>query len=110
MVKIPGGELAGVRRPGLHPWGPVGLSLKKQYGATTLWTHHLVDKRLGQMQTGQPQHRQHRLALGTWNNTSLGGKELVQEVERFQLDIVGLASTYSQVSGENEGWLRGVRL
>ncbi|XP_033991643.1 solute carrier family 22 member 7-like [Trematomus bernacchii] len=32
-----------------------------------------------------------KLALGTWNVTSLGGKEpeLVREVERYQLDLVG---------------------
>ncbi|KAK3517547.1 hypothetical protein QTP70_012628 [Hemibagrus guttatus] len=35
------------------------------------------------------------LAFGTWNVTSLGGEEpeLVREVERYQLEIVGLAST-----------------
>ena len=38
-----------------------------------------------------------KLALGTWNVTSLAGKELelVEEVERFRLDIVGLTSTHS---------------
>ncbi|KAK3515413.1 hypothetical protein QTP70_018873 [Hemibagrus guttatus] len=37
------------------------------------------------------------LAFGTWNVTSLGGKEpqLVREVERYRLEIVGLASTHS---------------
>ncbi|KAI3356522.1 hypothetical protein L3Q82_017729 [Scortum barcoo] len=38
------------------------------------------------------------LAIGTWNVTSLGGKEpeLVQrEVERYRLEIVGLTSTHS---------------
>ncbi|KAI3361009.1 hypothetical protein L3Q82_012904, partial [Scortum barcoo] len=35
------------------------------------------------------------LAIGTWNVTSLGGKEpeLVREVERYRLEIVGLTST-----------------
>ncbi|KAI3371629.1 hypothetical protein L3Q82_024196, partial [Scortum barcoo] len=34
------------------------------------------------------------LAIGTWNVTSLGGKEpeLVREVERYRLEIVGLTS------------------
>uniref|UniRef100_A0A3Q4B154 Uncharacterized protein n=1 Tax=Mola mola TaxID=94237 RepID=A0A3Q4B154_MOLML len=41
------------------------------------------------------------LAIGTWNITSLVWKEpeLVQEVERYQLDIVGLTSTHSSGSG-----------
>ncbi|KAI3375398.1 hypothetical protein L3Q82_021884 [Scortum barcoo] len=36
------------------------------------------------------------LAIGTWNVTSLGGKEpeLVWEVERYRLEIVGLTSTH----------------
>ena len=50
-----------------------------------------------------------RLALGTWNVTSLGGKEpeLVREVERYQLDLVGLTSTHSVGSGTKlleRGW------
>ncbi|TWW69735.1 hypothetical protein D4764_18G0005410 [Takifugu flavidus] len=42
-----------------------------------------------------------KLALGTWNVTSLVGKEpeLVREVEKFRLDIVGLTSTHSKGSG-----------
>ncbi|KAK3523485.1 hypothetical protein QTP86_033979, partial [Hemibagrus guttatus] len=41
------------------------------------------------------------LAFGTWNVTSLGGKEpeLVREVERYRLEIVGLSSTHSLGSG-----------
>jgi len=41
--------------------------------------------------------RHHRLVLGSWNVTSLAGKEPepVQEVERYQLDMVGLTSTHS---------------
>ena len=37
------------------------------------------------------------LAMGTWNETSLGGKEpeLVREVEHYRLEIVGLTSTHS---------------
>ncbi|KAI3355781.1 hypothetical protein L3Q82_004219 [Scortum barcoo] len=38
------------------------------------------------------------LAIGTWNVTSLGGKEpelCVREVERYRLEIVGLTSTHS---------------
>ncbi|KAK9514754.1 hypothetical protein VZT92_025444 [Zoarces viviparus] len=71
----------------------------------TLWIHHPQGQASGSgaMQTGggsggrpgRADRRQHRLALGTWNVTSLAGKEpeLVQEVERYQLDIVELTST-----------------
>ncbi|CAG5929455.1 unnamed protein product [Menidia menidia] len=53
--------------------------------------------------------RLQKLALGTWNVTSLAGKEpeLVCEAERFRLDIVGLASTHSSGSGTSlleRGW------
>ncbi|KAK3548003.1 hypothetical protein QTP70_001912 [Hemibagrus guttatus] len=49
------------------------------------------------------------LAFGTWNVTSLGVKEpeLVREVERYRLEIVGLASTHSLGSGTQlleRGW------
>ncbi|KAK3556664.1 hypothetical protein QTP70_011924 [Hemibagrus guttatus] len=49
------------------------------------------------------------LAFGTWNVTSLGGKEpeLVREVERHRLEIVGLSSTHSLGSGTRllkRGW------
>ncbi|KAM8749158.1 craniofacial development protein 2-like [Acanthopagrus schlegelii] len=49
------------------------------------------------------------LAMGTWNVTSLGGKEpeLVREVERYRLEIVGLSSTHSLGSGTElleRGW------
>ncbi|KAK0136103.1 Craniofacial development protein 2 [Merluccius polli] len=53
--------------------------------------------------------RPQKLALGTWNVTSLVGKEpeLVREVEKFRLDIVGLTSTHSKGSGTSllkKGW------
>ena len=53
--------------------------------------------------------RLQKLALGTWNVTSLVGKEpeLVREVEKFRLDIVGLTSTHSVGSGTSlleRGW------
>ncbi|KAK3555030.1 hypothetical protein QTP86_005691 [Hemibagrus guttatus] len=49
------------------------------------------------------------LAFGTWNVTSLGGKEpeLVREVERYWLEIVRLTSTHSLGSGTQlleRGW------
>ncbi|KAK3525108.1 hypothetical protein QTP86_016265 [Hemibagrus guttatus] len=49
------------------------------------------------------------LAFGIWNVTSLRGKEpeLVREVERYWLEIVGLASTHSLGSGTQlleRGW------
>ena len=42
-----------------------------------------------------------KLAIGTWNVTSLMGKkpELVQEIERYWLDIIGLTSMHSLGSG-----------
>ncbi|XP_041649202.1 transient receptor potential cation channel subfamily M member 4-like [Cheilinus undulatus] len=50
-----------------------------------------------------------RLALGTWNVISLVGKEpeLVREVERYRLDIVGLTSKHNLGSGTSpleRGW------
>uniref|UniRef100_A0A3B5PZQ4 Endonuclease/exonuclease/phosphatase domain-containing protein n=1 Tax=Xiphophorus maculatus TaxID=8083 RepID=A0A3B5PZQ4_XIPMA len=53
--------------------------------------------------------RLQKLALGTWNVTSLVGKEpeLVREVERFRLEIVGLTSTHGSGSGTSlleRGW------
>ena len=50
-----------------------------------------------------------KLALGTWNVTSLLGKEpeLVCEAERFRLDIVELTSTHGLGSGTSpleRGW------
>ena len=52
---------------------------------------------------------QQRLTLGTWNLTTLMGKEpeLVCEMERYQLDLVGLTSTHSKGSGTkvlDKGW------
>ncbi|KAK3547532.1 hypothetical protein QTP86_021516, partial [Hemibagrus guttatus] len=57
----------------------------------------------------QPKPWTNNLAFGTWNVTSLGGKEpeLVREVERYRLEIVGLASTHSLGSGTQlleRGW------
>ncbi|XP_055010777.1 hatching enzyme 1.2-like [Boleophthalmus pectinirostris] len=53
--------------------------------------------------------RTQKLAVRTWNVTSLGGKEpeLVREVERYRLDVVGLISTHSLGSGTQpleRGW------
>ena len=50
-----------------------------------------------------------KLALGSWNVTSLKGKEpeLVREVEKFRLDIIGLTSTHSKGFGTillERGW------
>ncbi|KAK3535487.1 hypothetical protein QTP70_016908 [Hemibagrus guttatus] len=58
---------------------------------------------------GDPKPWTKNLAFGTWNVTSLGGKEpeLVREVERYRLEIVGLASTHSLGSGTQlleRGW------
>lgn len=44
-----------------------------------------------------------RLAVGTWNVSSLMGKDsqLVRELERCWLDRVGLTATHSSGSGTN---------
>ncbi|KAL0153242.1 hypothetical protein M9458_051417, partial [Cirrhinus mrigala] len=57
----------------------------------------------------RPNPQTQNLAIGTWNVTSLGGKEpeLVREVERYRLEIVGLASTHISGSGTQlleRGW------
>uniref|UniRef100_A0A3B3BLN8 Reverse transcriptase domain-containing protein n=2 Tax=Oryzias melastigma TaxID=30732 RepID=A0A3B3BLN8_ORYME len=56
----------------------------------------------------RPKPRSWNLAFGTWNVTSLGGKEpeLVREVERYRLDIVGLTSTHS-LGSETQSLERG---
>ncbi|KAI3364498.1 hypothetical protein L3Q82_011284, partial [Scortum barcoo] len=51
---------------------------------------------------GRPNPWTKTLAIGTWNVTSLGGKEPeleMREVERYRLEIVGLTSTHSLGSG-----------
>ncbi len=57
----------------------------------------------------QPDPWTRNLALGTWNVTSLVGKEpeIVREVERFRLEIVGITSTHGRGSGTTlleRGW------
>ena len=57
----------------------------------------------------QPDPWTRKLALGTWNVTSLAGKEpeIVREVERFRLEIVGITSTHGLGSGTTlleRGW------
>ncbi len=57
----------------------------------------------------QPDPWTQKLALGTWNITSLAGKEpeIVREVERFRLEIVGITSTHGWGSGTTlleRGW------
>ncbi len=57
----------------------------------------------------QPDPWTRKLALGKWNVTSLAGKEpeIVREVERFRLEIVGITSTHGWGSGTTlleRGW------
>uniref|UniRef100_A0A8C5FFM2 Endonuclease/exonuclease/phosphatase domain-containing protein n=1 Tax=Gadus morhua TaxID=8049 RepID=A0A8C5FFM2_GADMO len=106
--------------PGL-PRSPVGHSPNKLRGTPPLipWAHHLWETRWGRVRShmggseGQGSRRtrpgRQKLALGTWNVTSLRGKEpeLVREVERYQLDLVGLTSMHSLSSGTvllDRGW------
>uniref|UniRef100_A0A8C5CGF6 Reverse transcriptase domain-containing protein n=1 Tax=Gadus morhua TaxID=8049 RepID=A0A8C5CGF6_GADMO len=111
--------------PGL-PRSPVGHSPNKLRGTPPLfipWAHHLWEDPFGSSRgrvrshmggsKGQGSRRtrpgRQKLALGTWNVTSLWGKEpeLVREVEHCQLDLVGLKSTQSLSSGTvllDRGW------
>ncbi|XDV39761.1 hypothetical protein PO909_008951 [Leuciscus waleckii] len=57
----------------------------------------------------QPDPWTRKLALGTWNVTYLAGKEpeIVREVQRFRLEIVGITSTHGLGSGTTlleRGW------
>ena len=74
--------------------GPKGSGCKCELGSGRRWGPWQSDPRL------------QKLALRTWNVTSLVGKEpeLVHEVEKFRQDIVGLTSTHSK------GFSRGVGL
>ena len=59
---------------------------------------------------GSPNLQSLKLSIETWNVTSLVGKEpkLVQEVDRYQLDIVGLPSKHNSDSGTSlleRGWI-----
>ncbi|TWW80945.1 hypothetical protein D4764_01G0007600 [Takifugu flavidus] len=89
------GTLASAWWPDLCPWSPAGHSPKRQHGTpfrglTTCRRGqggrvHCV---LGSSRRRGPWRsdpRLHKLALGTWNVTSLVGKEpeLVHEVEKF---------------------------
>ncbi|TWW61317.1 hypothetical protein D4764_05G0014070 [Takifugu flavidus] len=88
------GTLASAWWPDLCLWSPAGRSPKRQHGTPFPWAHHLQEGPRGS---------------GTWNVTSLVGKEpeLVREVEKFRLDIVGLTSTHGKGSGTSlleRGW------
>ncbi|XP_061626893.1 uncharacterized protein si:dkey-27h10.2 isoform X2 [Phyllopteryx taeniolatus] len=98
-------------RPGTSRKGNVG---PPSHGPTTCRRGHRgrVHCELGSDRRQGPWRcdpRLQKLALGTWNVTSLAGKEpeLVCEVENFRLDIVGFASTHSLGSGTSplkRGW------
>ncbi|KAI2665653.1 Craniofacial development protein 2 [Labeo rohita] len=88
-------------RPGLARKSDVGPPSR---GPTTCGRDHR-----GPAGPRRPNPRTQNLAIGTWNVTSLGGKEpeLVREVERYRLEIVGLASTHISGSGTQlleRGW------
>ena len=105
------GSQASAWWPGLHPWDLAGCSPNERRGPALQWVHHLQEGSEGAGAVGfgwkswagprRPNPQMVTLAMGTWNVTSLGGKEpeLVQEVERYRLEIVGLTSTYSLGSG-----------
>ena len=95
---------ASVWWPGL-PRSPARHSPKRQRGQHLRFSvpraHHLRVRcqKGGSESRGSRRTRpgRQKLALGTWNVTSLGGKEpeLVREVDRYQLDLVGLTFTHS---------------
>uniref|UniRef100_A0A3B5Q1D6 Endonuclease/exonuclease/phosphatase domain-containing protein n=1 Tax=Xiphophorus maculatus TaxID=8083 RepID=A0A3B5Q1D6_XIPMA len=111
--------MASIWWPSFYPWSPAGLSPKRKHGPPS---HGPTTRGRGQrgrvhcvMGGGQGRGpwrsdpRLQKLALGTWNVTSLVGKEpeLVREVERFRLEIVGLTSTHGSGSGTSlleRGW------
>ncbi|KAI3362743.1 hypothetical protein L3Q82_001807 [Scortum barcoo] len=110
--RAPGGRVfAHGTRPGSARNGDVGPPSSR---LTTRRKVHEgpVQCGLGSSRGGGPRRpnpRTKTLAIGTWNVTSLGGKEpeLVREVERYRLEIVGLTSTHSLGSGTQlleRGW------
>ncbi|TWW64942.1 hypothetical protein D4764_22G0005890 [Takifugu flavidus] len=107
------GSIASAWWPGLRRWGPAGPSLNWLHGHfRPQWTHHPQEEHEGsgavwiglRTKTGAlagSDPRLWTLASGTWNVTSLAGKELelMGKVERFQIDMVGLTLTHSVGSG-----------
>ena len=95
--------LPGRGSPGPPPWSQAwGWGS----GASAWWPGTAQNNDMGPPSRGP---RLLKLALGTWNVTSLVGKEpeLVREVEKFWLDIVSLTSTHSKGSGTSlleRGW------
>jgi len=90
-----GGELVGKRLvAGPGPTGPCGLTTCREshWG----WVNCIPGGRQKRC-PGRADPWHCRLVLGTWNVTSLAGNEseLMREVERYQLDMVGLTSTHS---------------
>ena len=129
----------GLASPGPHPGARPGVGARRRAPGGRVFTHgtrpgsarngnvgspssRLTTRRKGHeglVQCGlggsrgrvlrRPNPWTRTLAVGTWNVTSLGGKEpeLVREVERYRLEIVGLTSTHSSGSGTQlleRGW------
>ncbi|KAK7939601.1 hypothetical protein WMY93_002927 [Mugilogobius chulae] len=112
LRRAPGGRaFAHGARPGparTSDMGQPSCGLTTHRGFQGGRVHRGLDGSRGQVPRRPGPHTQ-PLAVGTWNVTSLGGKEpeLVQEVERYRLDIVGLTSTHSSGSGTQlleRGW------
>lgn len=97
-------------RPGTARKGDMGPSSRR------LTTHrrrrrgqvHCVPGGGQERRPWRTEPRQPRLATGTWNVTMVGKEpEVVCEVERYRLDIVGLTSTHGLGSGTSlleRGW------
>ncbi|KAK3520219.1 hypothetical protein QTP70_019361 [Hemibagrus guttatus] len=102
----------GLASPGPHPGARPGVGARRRAPGGRVFA---CGTRRRRNSTGhgrgprRPKPWTKNLAFGTWNATSLGGKEpeLVREVERYRLEIVGLASTHSLGSGTQlleRGW------
>ncbi|KAI3353576.1 hypothetical protein L3Q82_020098 [Scortum barcoo] len=107
----------GLALPGPHPGARPGVGAHRRAPGDRLTTRRKVHEGpvqcgLGSSRGGGPRRPNpwtKTLAIGTWNVTSLGGKEpeLVREVERYRLEIVGLTSTHMAAWALEPSSLRG---
>ncbi|TWW73510.1 hypothetical protein D4764_15G0009040 [Takifugu flavidus] len=97
---------SGRAQPEEATWDPRGLTTCRRGQGGRVHCVLGSDRRQGPWRSDP---RLHKLTLGTWNVTSLVGKEpeLVREVEKFRLDIVGQTSTHGKDFGTSlleRGW------
>ncbi|KAI3369128.1 hypothetical protein L3Q82_026090 [Scortum barcoo] len=99
----------GLALPGPHPGARPGVGARRRAPGGRVFAHGTRPGSARNGDVGPPSSRLTTQQEGTWNVTSLGGKEpeLVREVERYRLEIVGLTSTHSLGSGTQlleRGW------